>query len=214
MSAAERIVFVIDDDASVRKSLKQLLTSAGYQAEVFKSADEFLARSPHPGPTCLLIDVQMPGLNGMDLQEALIQRRREEQLIFITGHGDIQMCARAMKAGAADFLPKPLSSEELLKCVERALTRSTKQRQQAKERDDARALFDLLTPRQFEVMQLLATGMLNKQVGDELGLTEKTVKVHRGNIMKKLGITSVARLVRLIVKAEISAKPNLGTKVH
>ena len=214
MITADGIVFVIDDDESVRKSLKKLLTSADYRTEVFKSADEFLARAPHPGPSCLLIDVQMPGLNGMDLQEALIQRRREEQLIFITGHGDIQMCARAMKAGAADFLPKPLSSEELLKCVERALNRSTQQRQHAKERDGARALLDLLTPRQFEVMQLLATGMLNKQVGDELGLTEKTVKVHRGNVMKKLGITSVAALVRLIVQAEVSARPHLTTKVH
>src|SRR6266850_1520146 len=142
MIAPEGIVFVIDDDASVRKSLKRLLTSASYRTEVFESADEFLARSAHPGPSCLLIDVQMPGLNGMDLQEALIQRRREEQLIFITGHGDIQMCARAMKAGAADFLPKPLRSEELLKCVARALSRSTEERQHAKERDDARALLD------------------------------------------------------------------------
>lgn len=214
MIAPEGIVFVIDDDAAVRKSLKRLLNSAGYQAEVFESADEFLARSPHPGPSCLLIDVQMPGLNGMDLQEALIQRRRDELLIFITGHGDIQMCARAMKAGAADFLPKPLSSQELLKCVEHALSRSTEQRQHAKERDGARALLDLLTPRQFEVMQLLATGMLNKQVGSELGLTEKTIKVHRGCAMKKLGLTSVAGLVSLMVKAELPAKPSLGTKVQ
>ena len=214
MIAAEGIVFVIDDDASVRKSLKKLLASADYQTEVFKSADEFLARSPHPGPSCLLIDVQMPGLNGMDLQEALIQRRREEQLIFITGHGDIQMCARAMKAGAADFLPKPLRSEELLNCVEWALRRSREQRQHAREKNDARALLDLLTPRQFEVMQLLATGMLNKQVASELGLTEKTVKVHRGCVMKKLGVTSVAGLVRLMVKAEVPSKPNLTTKVQ
>src|SRR4051812_38742990 len=214
MIAPEGIVFVIDDDAAVRKSLKRLLTSAGYQAEVFVSADEFLARSPQAGPSCLLIDVQMPGLNGMDLQEALLQRRREEQLVFITGHGDIQMCARAMKAGAADFLPKPLSSGELLKCVERALSRSTEQRQHAKERDEARAALDLLTPRQFEVMQLLATGMLNKQVGSELGLTEKTVKVHRGCVMKKLGITSVAGVVRLMVKAETPARSNPKTKVQ
>jgi FixJ family two-component response regulator len=213
MIAPEGIVFVIDDDASVRKSLKRLLTSAGHQTEVFASADEFLARSPHEGPSCLLIDVQMPGLNGMDLQEALIQKRRDELLIFITGHGDIQMCARAMKAGAADFLPKPLRSAELLKCVERTLSRSTEQRQRAKERADARALLDQLTPRQFEVMQLLATGMLNKQVGSELGLTEKTVKVHRGCIMKKIGITSVAEVVRLMAKAEVVAKPEVGTKV-
>ena len=150
----------------------------------------------------------------MDLQEALIQRRREEQLIFITGHGDIQMCARAMKAGAADFLPKPLRSEELLNCVERALRRSREQRQHAREKNDARALLDLLTPRQFEVMQLLATGMLNKQVASELGLTEKTVKVHRGCVMKKLGVTSVAGLVRLMVKAEVPSKPTLTTKVQ
>src|SRR3982750_49328 len=142
MIAPERIVFVIDDDPSVRKSLKQLLASADYQTEVFKSADEFLARSAHPGPSCLLIDVQMPGLNGMDLQEALIRRRREEQLVFITGHGNIQMCVRAMKAGAADFLPKPLGSKELLKCVERALSRSREQRHQAREKNEARALLD------------------------------------------------------------------------
>jgi len=208
------IVFVIDDDAAVRKSLKRLLSSAGHQTEVFESADEFLTRSPHAGPSCLLIDVQMPGLNGMDLQEALLQRRREEQLVFITGHGDIQMCARAMKAGAADFLPKPVRSGELLECVERTLSRSTEQRQHARERDEARAMLDLLTPRQFEVMQLLATGMLNKQVGSELGLTEKTVKVHRGCIMKKLGTTSVAGMVRLMVKAEVLAEPTLGTKVQ
>ena len=214
MIVPEGIVFVIDDDGSVRKSLKKLLASADYQTEVFKSADEFLARSPHPGPSCLLIDVQMPGLNGMDLQEALIRRRREEQLIFITGHGDIQMCARAMKAGAADFLPKPLRSEELLNCVEWALRRSREQRQHAREKNDARALLDLLTPRQFEVMQLLATGMLNKQVASELGLTEKTVKVHRGCVMKKLGVTSVAGLVRLMVKAEVPSKPTLTTKVQ
>jgi len=206
MMTPDGIVFVIDDDASVRRSLEQLLMSAEYQTEVFKSADEFLARAPHPGPSCLLIDVQMPGLNGMDLQQALIERRREEQLIFITGHGDIQMCAQAMKAGAADFLPKPLGSEELLSCVERALVRSKEQREHVKERDGARALLDQLTPRQFEVMELLVTGMLNKQVGNQLGLTEKTVKVHRGCVMKKLGLTSVAGLVSLMVKAEIPVR--------
>jgi FixJ family two-component response regulator len=214
MMIPDGIVFVIDDDASVRRSLKHLLTSAEYQTEVFKSADEFLARPPHPGPACLLIDVQMPGLNGMDLQKALIERRRDEQLIFITGHGDIQMCAQAMKAGAADFLPKPLESEELLGCVERALSRSKEQRQHIQERDGARAMLDQLTPRQFEVMQLLVTGMLNKQVGNQLGLTEKTVKVHRGCVMKKLGLTSVAGLVSLMVKAEIPVGQNLKTKVQ
>ena len=151
--------------------------------------------------------MQMPGLNGIDFQEKLLQRRRDEQLVFITGHGDIPMCARAMKAGAVDFLPKPFQTNELLSCVERALARSKEHRRRAAEKKETRALLDLLTPRQFEVMQLLATGMLNKQVGGELGMAEKTVKVHRGLIMQKLGITSVAELVRLMEKAEVPATP-------
>src|SRR5437762_5552513 len=118
------LVFVIDDDASVRKGLSRLLRSAGYKSEIFNSAADFLARSPHPGPCCVIVDVRMPGLNGIDVQEALIQRRREEQLIFITGHGNIPMCARVMKAGAVDFLPKPFRNAELLQCIGRALMRS------------------------------------------------------------------------------------------
>src|SRR6185437_8499952 len=173
-------VFVIDDDESVRKGLKRLLRSANYESEVFKSASDFLARPPHPGPACVIVDVQMPGINGIDFQQALIERRREEQLVFITGYGTIPMCTRVMKAGAVDFLPKPFNSRELLKCVERALDRSTHQRRGVEERNAARRLLDLLTPREFEVMQLVITGMPNKQVGSELGMAEKTVKVHRG----------------------------------
>jgi FixJ family two-component response regulator len=151
------------------------------------------------------VDVQMPGLNGLDLQEILIQRRREEQLVFITGHGNIPMCAQVMKAGAVDFLPKPFKPRQLLECVEHALARSAKQRTQAAERDAARALLDLLTTREFEVMQLVTTGILNKQISGELGMAEKTVKVHRGRVMQKLRITSVAELVRLVERAELSA---------
>src|SRR5213595_2707193 len=207
------LVFVIDDDASVRKGLSRLLRSAGYKSEIFNSAADFLARSPHPGPCCVIVDVRMPGLNGIDVQEALIQRRREEQLIFITGHGNIPMCARVMKAGAVDFLPKPFKSRELLKCVEHALDRSTEQRRGAAERNEARRLLDLLTPREFEVMQLVTTGMLNKQVGGELGVAEKTVKVHRGRLMQKLGVTSVAELVRLVEKAGVAPAARHETKV-
>ena len=207
------MVFVIDDDAGVRKSLNRLLTAAGYESEVFPSAAEFLTREVHPGPSCLLVDVQMPGLNGIELQEMLLQRRRNEQLVFITAHGDIPMCARAMKAGAVDFLPKPFQPNELLSCVERALARSKEQRRRTAEKKKARALLDLLTPREFEVMQLLTTGMLNKQVGGELGLAEKTIKVHRGYIMRKLGITSVAELVRLVEKAEVPPTQKTKTKV-
>src|SRR6478735_4665386 len=134
------LVFAIDDDASVRKGLARLLRSAGYKSEIFDSASDFLGREPHTGPACVIVDVRMPGLNGMDLQEALIQRCREEQLIFITGHGDISMCAQAMKAGAVDFLPKPFDHDDLLGCVERALIRSAEQRGRSAEENEARSL--------------------------------------------------------------------------
>lgn len=208
-----RLVFVIDDDASVRKSLKRLLASADYDAEVFGSAADFLARPAHPAPSCVIVDVQMPGLNGVEFQKALIQRRRDEQLVFITGHGNIAMCAQVMKAGAVDFLPKPFKPKELLACVERALSRSSDQRRRASEKNDARRLLDLLTPREFEVMQLVITGMLNKQIGGELGMAEKTVKVHRGRVMQKLGVTSVAELVRLVQKAGVAPAAETKTKV-
>jgi FixJ family two-component response regulator len=204
MTSTSPLVFVIDDDESVRKSLKRLLDSAKYESEIFKSASEFLARPPHPGPACVIVDVRMPGLNGIDFQETLIRRRQEEQLVFITGHGNIAMCARVMRAGAADFLSKPFKFRELLKCVERALNRSSEQRNCVAGRDEARRLLDLLTPREFEVMQLVIIGMLNKQVAGELNVTEKTVKVHRGRVMQKLGVTSVAQLVRLAQKAGVA----------
>jgi FixJ family two-component response regulator len=133
MMTSSAIVFVIDDDEAVRKSLERLLDAAHYRIELFKSASEFLSRSAHPGASCVVVDVQMPGLNGIDLQKALIERHREEQIVFITGHGNIPMCAQAMKAGAVDFLPKPFKPKELLVSVERALSRSTEQRRRAAE---------------------------------------------------------------------------------
>jgi FixJ family two-component response regulator len=207
------LVFLIDDDASIRKGVSRLLHSAGYQSETFGSASDFLAREQHPGPACLIVDVQMPGLNGMDLQTALIQRRREEQVVFITGHGDIPMCAQAMKAGAVDFLPKPFRNNELLQCVESALVRSAEQRRRGAERAAARHLLDSLTPREFEVMQLVITGVLNKQIAGELGTKEKTIKVHRGRVMKKLGIASVPELVRLVETARVAPVTRRETKV-
>lgn len=213
MTSPKRMVFVVDDDESVRKGLKRLLSSADYESEVFKSASDFLARPMHPGPSCVIVDVKMPGLNGIDFQEALIQRRREEQLVFITGHGNIPMCAQAMKAGAVDFLAKPFKPNDLLKCVERALSRSAEQRHRAAERNKARRMLDLLTPREFEVMQFVITGMLNKQVGAELGMAEKTVKVHRGRVMQKLEVTSVTALLRLVQKAGVARSARHRTKV-
>jgi FixJ family two-component response regulator len=186
------MVFVIDDDKSTRKSLNRLLGAAHYETEVLESASEFLARLPHEGASCVVGDVQMPGLNGLDFQKALIEKERDEQPVFITGHGDIPMCAEAMKAGAIDFLPRPSVPKQLLESVERALTRSSEQLLRASERDHARALLQWLTPRENEVMKHVATGLLNKQVVGELGMAEKTVKTHRVHMMQKFKITSVA----------------------
>ena len=207
------LVFLIDDDASVRKGVSRLLRSAGYKSEAFESASDFLKREQHAGPACMIVDVRMPGINGMDLQEALIQHRRQEQLVFVTGHGDISMCAQAMKAGAVDFLSKPFRDDELLQCVDRALLRSAEERHRTAGRDNARELLNLLTPREFEVMQLVITGMLNKQIAGRLGTAEKTVKVHRGRAMQKLRVTSVAELVRLVEKADITLAEGHKTKV-
>ena len=187
MIPSNSLVFLIDDDASVRKGVSRLLRSAGYKNEAFRSASDFLAREQHSGPACIVVDVRMPGINGMDLQNVLIQRRREEQLVFITGHGDISMCAQAMKAGAVDFLPKPFRDSELLQCVGRALARSADQRQRAIEKAAARRLLDLLTPREFEVMQFVVTGKLNKQIASELGTAEKTIKVQPRSHNEKTG---------------------------
>ena len=212
-SPPNSLVFVIDDDSSVRKGLARLLRSAGYKHEIFESACDFLARPPHSGPSCVIVDVQMPVLNGMDFQETLIQQHREEQLVFVTGHGDIPMCAQAMKAGAVDFLRKPFRDDELLQCVENALIQSAEQRRRSAEKNEARLLLNSLTPREFQVMELVITGMLNKQIAGELGTAEKTVKVHRGRMMQKLGVTSVAELVRLVQKACLALPARPKTKV-
>jgi len=213
MMSSTAMVFVIDDDQSMRKSLQRLLDAACYKVELFKSASEFLWRSAHAGPSCVIVDVRMPELNGIDFQKALIEVGREEQLVFITGHGDVPMCAKAMKAGAVDFLPKPFKSKQLLESVERALTRSAEQRRRESEKNHAGGLLERLTRRQYEVMQLVATGMLNKQVGGELGMAEKTVKTHRAHVMQKLGITSVAELMVVLQKAEVPPVAKPGTKV-
>jgi FixJ family two-component response regulator len=201
MTATESLVFLIDDDASVRKGVGRLLRAAGHQSEIFTSASDFLARPPHSGPSCVIVDVQLPGMNGMDLQKALIQRGCKEQLVFITGHGDIPMCSQAMKAGAVDFLPKPFRADELLQCVQTALIRSTEQQRRSAEKNEARRLVDSLTRREFEVLQFVMTGMLNKQIAGELGIALTTLKVHRTRGMRKLKITSVPELILLMQRA-------------
>src|SRR6516164_7387455 len=149
MNSENSLEFLIHDDASVRRGVSRLLRSAGFKNEAFNSASDFLMRDQHPGPACVIVDVRMPGINGMDLQTLLIQRRREEQLVFITGHGNIPMCAQAMKAGAVDFLAKPFNRKELLESVEHALNRSSEQLLRASERNHARALLEKLTLREY-----------------------------------------------------------------
>jgi FixJ family two-component response regulator len=212
MSAAE-LVGVVDDDLSVRRGLRRLLKSAGYSAETFDSAEDYLAREFFEGPTCLVLDVRMPGLNGIGLQQELEARGGCEQIVFITGHNDVPTATQAMKNGAVDFLLKPFDSGELIEAVEKALLRGKEQLLKRAERRRARGLIDKLTPREFEVLRFVIIGLLNKQIAAELKTAEKTVKVHRGRVMQKLGLTSVPDLVRLTQTAGVSpADAPHGTK--
>ncbi len=203
MTGFKPTVFVIDDDASIRKSLSRLLRSAGYAAETFSSAEEFLRREHYDGAGCILLDVRMPGLSGMDLQEELNKADYHMPIVFITGHGDIPMSVEAMKKGAVDFLTKPFDDEELLRALGAAIEKDRDGRAEYTELHEIRRRIELLTPREDEIFRYVVTGMLNKQIALELGIAEKTVKVHRGRAMEKLGVNSVAELVRLAEKAGI-----------
>src|SRR4029434_3043177 len=168
----------------------------------------FLDHEKHDGPSCLVLDVQMPDLDGLELQEAIVHR--ETQIVFLTGHGDVPTCARAMKAGAVDFLTKPVDDEEVLGAVSRALDRSAEVRKAGATRAAARARLNALTPREFEVMQRVIAGFLNKQIADELGTAEKTIKIHRGRVMEKMRVISVAELVRVAQMAGVAPAPALA----
>ena len=208
MRAAAELVCIVDDDESVRRGLRRLLKSAGYTADTFSSAEEYLAREIFLGANCLLLDVRMPGLKGPALQEALEERRTCEQIVFISGHGDVSTATRAMKKGAVDFLTKPFDGEELIQAVKRALERSEERLRKRGERLEARSRVEKLTPREFEVLRFVVRGLLNKQIAAELNTAEKTVKVHRGRVMQKLGVTSVADLVRISQRAGVSPARN------
>ena len=201
-------VFVIDDDASIRKSLSRLLRSADYTVETFPSAEEFLCREHFDGVGCILLDVKMPGLSGIDLQEELNKADYHMPIIFITGHGNIPMSVQAMKKGAVDFLTKPFDSKELLQTIEKAIGKDTHARAEYDERLDIRRRIELLSSRENEVLPYIITGMLNKQIALKLGISEKTIKVHRGRIMEKLHVDSVAELVRLSEKVGIKPTEN------
>ena len=194
-------IFVVDDDPPVRKGLSRLLRSAGYEVESFASAMDFLARDRYDGIGCIVLDVLMPQLNGLELQEKLSQAEYALPIIFITGHGDVPVSVQAMKKGAVDFLTKPVDGEELLLAIERALEKNEAERKQFLDAIDTNIRLSKLSPRELEVLRYVITGALNKQIAGKLNISEKTVKAHRGQITKKMGVYSVAELVRLAEKA-------------
>jgi FixJ family two-component response regulator len=214
MKATAPVIFIVDDDPSVRKSLTRVVMSAGYTVEAFASAREFMAREPFVGPCCVVLDVRMPGLTGLDLQSALAGSGHRMPIVFITGHGDISMSVKAMKAGAVDFLTKPFDVESLLEAIQRAVAKDVKDLSEEGRTAEILERVKLLTPRETEVFALVVTGMLNKQIAGELGIGEKTVKVHRARVMEKMQAGSVAELVRLADRAGVIVPKSSVASAH
>ena len=204
MSRATPVVFVVDDDPSVRKSLELLIESAGWQPETFASAQEFLSCAPTVAPNCLVLDMNLPGVNGLELQERVAGDRIAMPIIFISGHGDVPMTVRAMKGGAVEFLMKPVRGDVLLDAVEHAIERSRTALEQEAEMQALRDCHTSLSPREREVMALVVSGLLNKQIGSELGISEITVKAHRGQVMRKMKADSLADLVNMAARLRLA----------
>jgi FixJ family two-component response regulator len=194
---AQGVVFVIDDDEAVRDALKRLLGSVGLTAETYASASDFLHSRRPDISSCLVLDVRLPGLSGLDFQSELAKQHIHLPIIFLTGHGDVPMSVKAMKAGAVEFLIKPFREQDLLDAVQIALERDRARRESDKTTSSVRARFDSLTPREQEVIAFVASGLMNKQIAAEIGVSEVTVKVHRGNVMRKMGAKSLADLIRM-----------------
>jgi FixJ family two-component response regulator len=194
------MVFVVDDDISVRRALERLIKSVHLKVETYETADEFLSRSPYEGPACLVLDVRMPGLSGLDLQEKLVETNSEMPIIFMTGHGTIPMSVRAMKAGAIDFLEKPFEDQAFLDLVKNSIELDKHNKNDNAEKNELLQRFESLTSREKEVFALVISGKLNKQTAFQLGISEKTVKVHRANVMQKMRADSLADLVRISEK--------------
>jgi len=211
MTETQSIVFVIDDDAAIRKALASLIRSVGLQVELFASAQEFLQAKRPKLPSCLILDIRLPGVSGLDFQRKLAEDNNPIPIIFITGHGDIPMSVRAMKAGAVEFLPKPFRDQDLLDAIHLGLERDRKRRQQEAELAVLRERFEWLTPRERQVLPLVVSGLPNKQIAAEIGTSETTAKVHRGQLMRKMGAESLPELVRMAEKLGIPvAKPRLS----
>ena len=203
---SDALIAIVDDDPSVRRGLQRLIRSAGWKAETFASAQEFLARPLADAPSCLVLDLQLPGLSGLHLQQRMAELGLDIPIVFLTGHGNIPASVQAMKAGAIEFLTKPVDEQNLLKAIQEAIERDRRTRQQQAEMHDLRRRYESLTAREQEVMQRVISGVLNKQIAGELNITEDTVKFHRGHVMRKMCADSLADLVRM---AE-----NLGIRSH
>jgi FixJ family two-component response regulator len=210
----DAIVFVVDDDSSIREAIESLVKLAGLRVETFGSAQEFLRSKRADLPGCVVLDVELPGLSGLDLQRELATHGIKLPIIFITGYGDIPMSVRAMKAGALEFLTKPFRDQDLLDAIEQALERDRAARAHAREIAELRERFDVLTSREREVMSLVVAGRLNKQIGFELKISEVTVKIHRGRVMNKMGAESLAELVRMTERLEIPTAKDRSAKTR